>query len=626
MSGMRSRVILRVAVGLAALALAAGPAVAAGAVERGVARDGGAAVVSTGPAIAGLQDFAFASMDVEYTIDRAGDGTSTARVVETFVAEFPSFDQNRGMQRRIPDSWQGAPLNPTLVSVTDGAGNPRPVETETDDGHLIVTSRSDDYVHGEQTYVFTYTMVNVVRFFADTGVQEFYWDVNGVDWAQPFGRVAATVRMSDNFADALTGGMDCYRGYQGSTQTCAIARDDGADGGAAIEASADGLAAYETVTVAIGFEPDTFVPFDPSYLASPWGWAQGAAGALGIGAVAFAGVTRSRRLRDEPGRPTIIAEYTPPPGIDALESAVLLGHTTKAIPAEVLEQAVVGSIRIVEGPKRFWGGSRLEAHLVDPSLADGDGRMLLEGLYGLGAPAGSVYEFGRTDTRFSSAAQRILKAASTELDARGMRRPVPGKTRARPVLLAIGAAILMFVFGFVALDAGVNPVVPILMLIAAVLLVLFVAGMMSRRPLTAKGAEVRDHLAGLKVFIEWAEADRIRMLQSPAGAERVPLDVGRGQVVDPADPVQMLRLYEVLLPYAVVFGQEKEWAAQLAVLYGDGGSPTWYSGSSGFNAAVFSAGISSLSSSASASSSTSGGSGGGGSAGGGGGGGGGGGV
>ena len=32
----------------------------------------------------------------------------------------------------------------------------------------------------------------------------------------------------------------------------------------------------------------------------------------------------------------------------------------------------------------------------------------------------------------------------------------------------------------------------------------------------------------------------------------------------------MLKLYEALLPYAVVFGQEKEWAEHLAVLYGAG--------------------------------------------------------
>ena len=161
-----------------------------------------------------------------------------------------------------------------------------------------------------------------------------------------------------------------------------------------------------------------------------------------------------------------------------------------------------------------------------------------------------------------------------------------------------------------------TPLWPIVVLVLGVLGTIFVIGLVSRQPLTARGAEVRDHLKGLQVFIEWAEADRIRMLQSPQGAERVPVDTG--------DPRQMLRLYETLLPYAVVFGQEKEWASQIALIYGSD-SPRWYVGSSGFDAAVFSAGISTLSAST-ASSSSSGGSSGGGSAGGGGGGGGGGGV
>ena len=180
------------------------------------------------------------------------------------------------------------------------------------------------------------------------------------------------------------------------------------------------------------------------------------------------------------------------------------------------------------------------------------------------------------------------------------------------------AAVLVVGFGIAGLVGFVQPLVPIVLIIVAVLAVLLVILLVVHKPLTAVGAETRDHLLGLKQFIEWAEADRIRMLQSPEGAERVPVDTD--------DPRQMLRLYETLLPYAVVFGQEKQWARELAVLYGEGNSPTWYAGSSGFNAAAFSAGISNLSSSSASASSTSGGSSGGGSAGGGGGGGGGGGV
>ena len=71
---------------------------------------------------AGVDDFGFASLDVDYTLGRAEDGTSTLEVVERFEAVFPDFDQNRGMRRLIPDTYLGVPLNPEFVSITDGEG------------------------------------------------------------------------------------------------------------------------------------------------------------------------------------------------------------------------------------------------------------------------------------------------------------------------------------------------------------------------------------------------------------------------------------------------------------------------------------------------------------------------
>lgn len=616
---MLRHVLLTIVGAAASVALLAGGVTAASAVSAVSAVEGHpdvALAVAGGEASENLQDFSFESMDADYTLGRTEEGTSTLRVVETFVVLFPEYDQNRGMQRRIPDSYNGQPLFPELVSITDENGAPRDEDDESDDGDFVMTSRADDFVHGRQTYVFTYTLQNVTWSFADTDADEFYWDVNGVGWPQTFGRVSALLHVPAELAAEMTGGLACYVGQQGSVQTCDITQNAGADGAATVQASASDIGSYETVTIAVGFAQGTFTPFDSSYLASPWGWLQGGAGLLALGALIAAAITRVRKLRDAPGRPTIIAEYTPPPGVDALESAVLLGRTTKAIPAEVLEQAVVGSIRIVEGAKRGFGSVKLQAELLDPSRADRDGRMLLDGLFPDLTP-GDIFEFGRSDTRFSSAAQKILKAAAAELVSRGFQRQVPGSVRLWPMLLALGGGVLVFVFGILALTGGVMPLVPLLLMVAAVFVVIVAGVLISRKPLTPAGAEVRDHLLGLKVFIEWAEADRIRMLQSPTGAERLH--------VDPSDPRQVLKLYETLLPYAVVFGQEKEWAKHLVVLY-EGNSPYWYSGTSTFSAASFAAGIGSLSASASSSSSTSGGSGGGGSAGGGGGGGGGGGV
>lgn len=562
--------------------------------------------------VAGVDDFAFERMDVEYTLGRDEAGASTLLVQETFVAVFPDFDQNRGMRRIVPSRYNGQPLQPRFVSITDGAGVPRPAEVEEEDGSFVMTSRAAGYVHGTQVYVFTYTLRHVTWRFADTG-DEFYWDVNGVDWAQPFGTVTATLRIDPELQNAMNGGLACYQGSAGASDRCEIAlAPDGT-----VSAAAGPLRPFETMTIAVGFAPGTFVPFDTSYFASPWGWAQAGAG-LGLLATLVAAIAiRARRLRDEPGRRVIIAEYTPPKGIDALQSAVLLGQTNRAIPAEVLEQAVVGSIRIVEGERKAFGGYRLYAELVDASLADGDGEMLLDGLFGPGAPPGAVFEFGRTDTRMSSSARSILSWAGKELQRQGVYRPVPRGVRLWPMLLAFGFAIAAFVIGIALADAGRSAGITVLVAVLCIPIVIVVIALLARKPKSAKGAEIRDHLRGVREFISWAEADRIRTLQSPSGAER--------RRIDPSDPRQMLHLYESLLPYAVVFGLEKQWGERLAGMYADG-SPGWYSSSRGFQAATFAAGIATLSSSAASSSSTSGGSSGGGSAGGGGGGGGGGGV
>src|SRR5690606_25518309 len=162
--------------------------------------------------------------------------------------------------------------------------------------------------------------------------------------------------------------------------------------GVVLIAVADAVGPYETLTVAVGFEQGTFATFDSSYLASPLGWAQGVAGVGLVGAGVFAVRARRTALADEPGRPTIIAEH-PPPGIGALESAVRRGRPAKATAAEVLEQAGVGSIRIIEGERGLFGRAPLIAELVDRSRADHDGRMLLDALFPAGTP-GEQYTFG----------------------------------------------------------------------------------------------------------------------------------------------------------------------------------------------------------------------------------------
>ncbi len=210
-------------------------------------------------AFADTSDFTFDSFDAEYTLSREADGTATLQVVETIVARFPDFDQNRDIIRAIPDDYDGVPLNTSVSGVTDQNGDPVFFETVTSGGFVELALGTDDFVRGVQTYVITYTQQNVVRSFDDTASDEFYWDVNGTGWQQPFGRVSATVTLAPGVAEALTGNAACYVGFFGDDEQCAIETD-----GATFTASSTDLEPGETVTVAIGFEPGTFLTPEPT--------------------------------------------------------------------------------------------------------------------------------------------------------------------------------------------------------------------------------------------------------------------------------------------------------------------------------------------------------------------------
>ncbi|WP_136708770.1 DUF2207 domain-containing protein [Agromyces sp. H66] len=617
------RASVRAVLALTALVLALGPAGAAAAVPPAAAV-GPAASVTALPA--GVDDFTFASFDAVYELSRDEDRRSVLDTTETLVAVFPEFDQNRGIRRAIPLRYQGHPTDISVQSVTDENGTPRPFEVERDEEgvFLLITIRADDYVHGEQTYVISYRQHNVTLEPDDADLDEFYWDVNGTGWAQPFGRVRAELRMSEEVGEGFTGAVACYRGWAGSSTPCeSLEATETLP--PVVTAEAVGLGPYENLTIAVGFDAETFEPRDESFGASAAA-ITGAVGAAGaVAALITAIVLRLTRWRDHPGRGTIIAQYEPP-RVSAMVSSDLVGQAGKGVTATILERAVDGELRIVET-----GRKRYAVEFMGGEAGDADARSVVSALFSGFPVPGARRDLKSRDTalgkRLLSIRQQVRKGVVTM----GLRRKPDLGVR---VLLAIGAAAfaaLSLIFGIMALDDNRGGAWPALLFIlaigAAIAAIIAVADV---RPLTEAGRELRDHLEGLKLYIRLAEADRLRVLQSPSGALRVDRPAATATALDSA---VVLKLHERLLPYAALFGLEREWSRELATLYEQTGeSPGWYSGRDGFNAAVFAASVSSFSSASSASwsgsssSSSSGGSGGGGSSGGGGGGGGGGGV
>jgi len=546
---------------------------------------GFALALAPSAALADTSDFTFDSFDADYTLSREADGTATLQVVETIVARFPDFDQNRGIIRAIPDDYDGVPLNTQVISVVDENGDPVPYESAYSDGFVELALGSDDFVRGVQTYVITYAQQNVVRSFDDTASDEFYWDVNGTGWGQPFGRVSATVTLAPDVAAALTGNAACYVGAFGENEFCTIE-----DAGGTFAAAATDLAPAETLTVAIGFAPGTFLTPEPTPPPEPqevplWMHAlSGGVGLASLSALAAAIVSRVRAGTSAKSRGAIVAQYSEPEGIDIVQSAHLVGRPASGIPAAVVRLAVRKNLRILAYAVDE-GGAPYTLQYLGDDRADALDLALLDALFGTDRVAGALTPYGEYDSALAVSLDALSTSAASSLEPQGFRRKPPGRGFGW-LMLAAQWLLQALAFGAIVVSTGLFLNVSPLAFVS--LLVAFLAGFaafgLAIRPLqlTEKGRAAKDHLEGLKLYLTVAEEERLRVLQSPQGAERV--DVG--------DNLQLVKLYEKLLPWAVVWGVEDQWMRELAVrVAATDTTPDWFVGSNGFEVALFTSAV-----------------------------------
>lgn len=583
-----------------------------------------ASTVQTSTVQTSTDDFTFASWHSDFELGRTEEGYSSLRTTETIVATFPETDQNRGIRRLIPTHYQGQPTSPQIESVTDAAGRPLDYETDEvedddDNDFLELVIAADDFVHGDQTYVISYRQTHVILYPDNADDEEFYWEVNGTGWAQPFGTVSATVQVADELLTRLTGSTACYQGDTESATACDGLAGPDTDG--VVQAEAADLGPHQGLTVVVGFDDGTFVPRDDSFTANPFP-ALALAAALATLALFAVGLTlRLTRWRDAPGRPTIIAEYLPPKGSNLLQAAGVLGGKAgaRAMSAQFLQFAVRGNVHVLEAE----GKNHYQLELLSRDGLDPTEQAILTALFPPEQPIGAVRDLKAKDTTLGTALHKVQSAERKRMLTAGLREKKG--TAVRPWLIGLAnlTGALSVVFAISALATEVAGGWPALFLIVGLLAAIATIVLaVDVRPLTAAGAELRDYLKGVTVYIGLAEADRLRVLQSPTGALRTRADNG-----------EVLKLYERLLPYAVLTGQEKEWSTVLGEYYTSAGEqPGWYAGTAPFNAVYFAGAVSGFSTattaswSGTASSSSSSGGGGGGSVGGGGGGGGGGGV
>ena len=522
-------------------------------------------------------NFSFESFDADYTLTRDADGLAEMRVVETLVAVFPDYDQNRGIVRNIPSYYGEVPLYLSDFAVHDENGTPvyftqTNVDTSYDGSNAYeyraveLALGTDEFVYGRTTYVISYTAHNVIRAFTADHRDELYWDINGSEWAQSFGRVSVAVHVDESLLGALTGESACYIGYYGETGACNILESSSGE----FTATVRDVMGWQNLTIAIGFEPNTFV--QPDLPQDSWIFTKAPLWLL-LATLALLGIAvlvRYGLWRDARGRGIIVPQYTAPDDRDLLQAGELVNRESTAMAAQFVDLAVQGTVQIVDRyPQGAAAGltDRFGLDFVTKAGATAAELRILTILFDeLDQPGESVL----LDSLPAAAGASLYGQRAKAFDAvikSGMRAQPAGSLnrwlRRLGWLFGLGfVAIFIWTF-FVALDAS-----PIFGYAITSIVIFFIASGFLVKPyvLTATGADARDYLLGIRDYLQLAEEDRLRVLQSPQGAERVVT----------TDRRSIVTLHEKLLPYAVLWGVEKEWSRELEVEYqAVSDSPSW---------------------------------------------------
>ncbi len=533
---------------------------------------------------ADANNFTINSFDAFYHLSKDSEGRSVLKVVEKITATFPDFDQNHGIERAISKKYQGHVSYQNDLTVYRNDELEGIASTKDVDGNKVYRiGNSREYVHGKQVYRLEYSFRDVMRSDLIEDSQTLIWNVNGAQWKQNFGRVSATIFIDEAVAESYKN-YDCYFGEYGAKNTCQPFSENYYRGQKVLIFSQNNLSAGENLTFVAHFKPETFKdyvePNEHKIIKNALVFAL-IIPVAGLMILIFLGI---KNYRSEKTRRSIVPQYLPPEEISLFESSVLLGVQQKAIPAMIVKMAIAGNLKIVEIEKKGVLGKkefRLE-RISDQGLESRE-KTIFSKIFSRGESV-KLNDLGkRLGMDFG---QKMLGWAEVFRNKDFYKKPKDSILVKISFGLSFVAIFGPLLFGgaFEAVDfSGYELIITLWFALFTVIFVLSIV-LLTIKPKSLRGAEVLDYLNGLKMYIKMAEEDRMRVLQSVDGADRI-MEGENSKI----------KLYEKLLPYAMIFGLEKTWLKELAAQYPEGVSPDWYHGSGVFNGILFANSMSSMS-------------------------------
>lgn len=477
------------------------------------------------PAFAGVNDFYFSNSTFDYYLSKNTDNSSHMRVVEVLTAVFPEIDQNHGIERCIPTEYRGVGiLNTSSFTVTRN-GIKENYSINTDDGLACFRiGNASSYVRGAQVYEMTYQLDNVILQPDDSPNQELYWDTNGTGWYQQFNHLTATVHLADDVASDFLNKTSCYVGRYGTSGSTAISRctTTVSESGKTIVFSTDSLERTENLTFDLEFKPDTFyVKKDiKPYIV-------GAITCGSIIAIIVKTVSTRKKAKERNASKISVAnnpkpvQYTPPANLSVAQAHEIWMSSiaTDSKVASLMELAVRHKIELekFERESKFLKikSKAWKIHVKNLHDISREQLIVLQILNGgSNVKSGDVIEVKTQSysSKLSSLSMQYSQDIRADLRTKGL------------LELPDNQKHYMLAAKYNKYEAR-----------------------------TIKGIETSNYLDGLREYINLAEKDRIKFLHSVKGA-----DTSNQGIV---------KLYEKLLPYAIIFGCESSWLDELNKYY-----------------------------------------------------------
>lgn len=478
------------------------------------------------------------SFDSEVTVS----SDATTKVREEITYNFPTA--RHGIIWRIPYVYEVKFFRrPTLIDINSVSyyptSNPQNIvrgkytESRTSGWLELQIGDANTTITGEYVYVIEYTMTytGITRF---DDHEEVYLNAIGPGWEVPIREASVTINTPGEVQDTV-----CYAGTADSAESnCSIE----AEGSTVTLSITEQLDRYEGLTYAISFPVGTFENTTKQQIF------EAILANIGILLPIPAGILLwgyiKRRGKNE--KLTVIPSFTPEKDWNPLRSGFVysMAKNNKYVSALLIDLAVNGYLTINQYGRNKYEVSKTEKSPDDlPEYI----KTLYNGIFA----SGDTIQLSKLPNNFYLKVSLAFSELNNYLRGIGIfskeRESMRTKLLLFSILLGMGAMIGL---GFFINNAALGW---FLGLIVTALLLFISAFRVDLRSM--EGNQEYHELLGLKLYINTAEKRRIEFHNNPEKFNRV---------------------FERLLPYAMIFGLERKWAKEFEDIYTQ--PPEWYQG------------------------------------------------